>query len=164
MRSRQIIGTAIALSLAAAVWSPASANAVITVFTSANPGEPAGTLTSTTCRYVVVPVTRFGIPKGTRYLSGIARGGAFSLGFRLPYTRLGATRNIQYGRGGPGLPPYLNIKGPAGAASNIAGGPPGLTTAGSYIVAAGRFSVGVIAIGNYAFAGGLTCPRPPVRR
>lgn len=161
MRSRQVIGTAIALSLAAAVWSPAPAKALITVYTSANPGEPAGTLTSTTCRYLV---DRYGANKGTRFLSGIARGGAFSLGFRLPYTRLGATRNIPYGSAGPGLPPYLSIKGPAGTASNFAGGPPGLNTAGSYIVAAGRFSVGVIAIGNYAFAGGLTCPRPPIRR
>ena len=161
MRSRQIIGTAIALSLAAAVWSPAPAKAVITVYTSANPGEPAGRLTSTTCRYLV---NRYGPTRGTKFLSGIARGGAFSLGFRLPYTRLGATRNIPYSSAGPGYPAFLSIKGPAGTASNFGGGPPGLNTAGSYIVAAGRFSVGVIAIGNYAFAGGLTCPRPPTRR
>lgn len=161
MRSRQVIGTAIALWLAGVAWSPAPAKAVITVFTSANPAEPAGAMTTTTCRYLV---DRFGANKGTKFLSGIARGGGFTLGFRLPYARLGAHYNIPYGTGGPGLPPYLNIKGPAGTASNTSGGPPGLKVAGSYIVAAGRFSVGVIAIGNYAFAGGLTCPKPPPRR
>ena len=161
MRSRQVIGTAIALWLAAAVWSPAPAKAVITVFTSANPGQPAGTMTSTTCRYLV---DRYGANKGTKFLSGTARGGGFTLGFRLPYTRFGAMEDIPYGSGGPGLPPWVSISGPAGKANNFVGGPPGLRIAGGYRVSLGRYSVGVIKIGNYAFAGGLTCPRPPTRR
>jgi hypothetical protein len=152
---------AAALWVAAAAWSPAPAKAVITVFTSANPGEPAGTMTRFTCRYLV---DRFGANKGTKYLSATARGGGFSLGLRLPYTRFGASEDIPYGRGGSGLPPFLNMRGPAGAASNFDGGPPGQRLAGSYIVARGRFSVGVIAIGDYAFAGGGTCPKPKRRR
>src|SRR4051812_7100198 len=118
MRSRQVLGIAIALWLAAVVWSPAPAKAVITVYTSDNPAEPAGAMTSTTCRYLV---QRFGADKGTKFLSGIARGGGFTLGFRLPYTHFGAMEDIPYGNQGPGLPPWVSISGPAGKANNFVG-------------------------------------------
>lgn len=150
------------LWLLAAAWSPAPAQAVITIFTSDNPGEPAGTLTRFKCRFLV---DRFGANKGTKFLSVTSvPSGGFSLGARLPYTAFGKDEDIPYGSGGAGLPPFVRIKGPAGAASNFEAGPPGLPLAGSYIVARTRFSIGVIKIGNYAFAGGGSCPKPKPRR
>jgi hypothetical protein len=150
-----------ALWVLAAAWTPASANAVITVFTSANPGDPAGAMTRFTCRYLV---DRYGENKGTKFLRVTARGGGFSMGARLPYTRFGKPEQIPYGTGGRGLPPYVSIRGPAGSASNTQGGPPGLVNAGGYTVGRTRFGIGVIAIGDYAFSGAGTCPRARPRR
>lgn len=150
------------LWLLAAAWSPAPAQAVITIFTADNPGEPAGTLTRFSCRYLV---DRVGANKGTKYLSLLsAPSGGFRLGARLPYTAFGRNEDIQYGDVPGRLPPFVSISGPAGRSSNYEPGPPGLPLAGSYIVARTRFSIGVIKIGNYAFAGGGSCPKPKPRR
>jgi len=148
-----------ALWVLAAASSPAPANAAITIFTAASPGEPVATLTRFTCSF-----RRIADNSGQTALRiRSAPSAGYRLSATLPFRRYGEEGDIPYGPLPGGNTPFVALSGPQGLAANVDGGPPGLPNAGRYKVNRRSFGIGVIAIGGgggkYAFGGGGTCPR-----